>query len=62
MKNTDINQELLNAAQFALIDLQGALEVQKANDWRVPLDVDGVKRTIKELKAAIKKATNQERK
>ena len=62
MKNTDINQELLNAAQFALIDLQGALEVQKANDWRGPLDVDGVKRTIKELKAAIKKATNQERK
>jgi hypothetical protein len=57
MKNTDINQELLNVAELALLDLQGALEVEKANDPFVPLDVDGVKRTIKELKAAIKKAT-----
>ena len=56
MKNTDINQELLNAAKCALLDLQGALEVEKANDPFVPLDVNGVKQTIKELKAAIKKA------
>jgi hypothetical protein len=57
MKNTDINQELLNVAELALLDLQGALEVEKANDPFVLLDVDGVKQTIKELKAAIKKAT-----
>ena len=57
MKPTDINQELLNAAKCALLDLQGALEVERANDPFVTLDVDGVKMTIKELQAAIKKAT-----
>lgn len=59
MQTDELNQELLNVAEFALIDLQGALEVEKANDWLVPLDVDGVKRTIKELQAAIRKVNKE---
>jgi hypothetical protein len=55
-KDTNINQELLNAAKCAVLDLQGALEVEKAQDPFVFLDVNGVKQTIKELKAAIAKA------
>lgn len=56
MTATETNQDLLNAAKCALLDLQGALEVHEANDPFVTLDVDGVKTTIKELRAAIKVA------
>jgi hypothetical protein len=55
-KHTRSFKALLDAAKCALLDLQGALQVNRAKDPFVPLDEQGVKNTIKELREAIKLA------